>query len=243
MEHKNTLKRLLGYLNVAKEPSMIPIFYDNGVGFSNYSDRNTTLYTYIKFTSDLDGLPQQEFVIQDLNFLLGSINLFDEPQYMFEYEDEEPKYLKIKNNKAINRVILGDPSLITKRLKFPNFEYAFEVDLDLELIKDLFKFGSHFKKVYKGFSVKSVNGNVGLVFGKIQNKTSNTSFVKIGTYENPEFDIQYSEFLIETLLNVLSVNKDFKTATLKIHEKILLVTFTHEDFENSYVLFRQINEK
>lgn len=241
MQDLTKLKKLINFLKINKKVKMVPVSYKENNGFSYWHDPDRTFFTLINFDGDLSGLPKEDFVIHDLEFLTSVTNAFSEANISFEYENEKPVFLKIKNGRVGNRILLGSDLLIKKDFTEPKLTFDYEIDLDVEIIKEIDKLGKIYKTMSGFFSVGCNSGKVALLFGKskLDTKSANTANLIISEeYIESENKI-ISFFNLDNLLTVFYLNKDFKTSKIQVNEKVLMITFTHDDFTNKYILLRQ----
>lgn len=241
MQDLTKLKKLINYLNITKSVTMVPVLYKEEQGYTHWHDPNRTMFVIINFEGDLCSLPKEDFIIHDLDFLNSVVNAFDEANVSFEYENDKPVYLKIKNGRVGNRVLLGSDLLIKKDFVEPKMTFDYEIDLDVDTIKEIDKLGKIYKRVSGFVSVGCNSGKVALLFGKskMDTKSANTANL-ILSEEYIESENKFiSFFSLDNLLKVFYLNKDFNTSKMQVNEKIIMITFTHDDFTNKYILLRQ----
>ena len=163
-----------------------------------------------------------EFGIWDLNKLLGTISLFEDPEFLFE-----ENYVTInsqKNNSSV-QYYYSEPSLLTtvnKKINMPN------VVVDCVLTQ------SNFNDILKASSVLQVNdiairsnGNtIELVALDKNDKTSNSYSIEIGTlpHDNNDFIFYFKSENLKMLPGNYDVN---------ITEKVVS-EFKHQTRELTY---------
>ena len=126
----------------------------------------------------------QEFGIWDLNKFLGTISLFEDPEFMFE---EKSLTIESKKNNSSVQYYYSEPSLLTTVNKTINMP---EVVVECVLTQ------SHFNDILKASSVLQVNDiairsngdSIELVALDKSDKTSNSYSIEIGNLTTPEQD-------------------------------------------------------
>jgi len=126
----------------------------------------------------------QEFGIWDLNKFLGTISLFEDPEFMFE---EKSVTIESKKNNSSVQYYYSEPSLLTTVNKTINMP---EVVVECVLTQ------SHFNDILKASSVLQVNDiairsngdSIELVAMDKSDKTSNSYSIEIGNLTNHNQD-------------------------------------------------------
>lgn len=134
--------------------------------------------------AEIDEEFENRFGIWDLNKFLGTVSLFNDPEFEFS-----EKYVTIfgSNNSSV-RYFYSEPKLLTvpsKKINMPNVAFSFNLS------------GKQLAEMYRAASVlqlpdiciRSVDGNIMVVAEDKTDTTSNQFSIDVGQATNAEFEM------------------------------------------------------